>query len=97
MPPQSLVYGRGCWEHNVACPGGPRGPGVDHGRQGQRLTVAGGQAQSSLQGHILQEKQSSSEKVSDQVALLLWGKSLCAFTSHLQNGDSTSLTPDQEL
>lgn len=55
----------------MACPGGPRGPGVDHGRQGQRLTVAGGQAQSSLQGHILQEKQSSSEKVSDQVALLL--------------------------
>lgn len=57
--PPSSAHGRGCCEHSVTSPGGRPSPGVDHGGQGWGLEEAGGQAQSSFQGHILQKNQPS--------------------------------------
>ena len=59
--PPSSAHGRGCCEHSVTSPGGRPSPGADHGGQGWGLEEARGQAQSSLQGHILQKNQPSSE------------------------------------
>lgn len=59
--PPSSAHGRGCCEHSVTSPGGQPSPGADHGGQGWGLEEARGQAQSSLQGHILQKNQPSSE------------------------------------
>lgn len=62
--PPSSAHGTGCCEHSVPSPGGRPSPGADHGGQGWGLEEAGGQAHSSLRGHILRKNQPSSERAS---------------------------------